>query len=731
MIPGDLVRPAGILFGILVLLRLIAAQFPEERLWGLSFGAYIPLWTQVALALLGLLFCTPALYRLFRWKADLLAKWKPLPMALLFAAVGASLFWLLRMETYFLGDGAVYLAEHFRYVRGLPVSEDVLFSLGSAPLSAWLLAKGALLLTNPDAVGTLSGQPQLVFWLSGALLGAIFVSGVLLLVARVTKDGASRLGLTSLLLATPGTLFFFGYVEYYTLPFVLLGIYLLATMAVHDKRLAPLWLVVLFIAMCAAHIMLIVLLPGLLVSLISARGGEQAERHLTLRNVLLFTGGVLALGGLYYFVSGIATEGSRAILSLSSFGEGKTLQNYTLLSSEHLMDIVNMLLLVAAPAALLLVFIPWKGRMWAPVELVALLHMTFLLFLLLFGYTSFGMARDWDVNAGFGLAAAMFAFVMLQRCDANRRSYLLYLAAGASIVALLPWIAVNVGTETSVERFRNVMTLDDENIPGDYALNGYEHLRKHYQRVGEQEQLAWAVRKKVAMVGYPLDFRKLMLAIRQGVPPVKQQEYADWLFAEITGKLRTMKREGRDSLYEGTQNEYLELYAEFLLQLPQYPGLTEVSAAYARERLADLRAVTGPHPLAAMVEEHLRWEAGGDSPNTEIISAGAEAIRGSTLLCIFSARALLAAREFDRAERVLLRSLDIDDKFTLPYFMLGEMFATREPPDIDRAIHNLQLFLASVGDDHSMDAVLARRLDDRARHLLAELETLRFQTMIQ
>lgn len=729
-IPKDLARPAGLLFGILVLLRLLAAQFPEARLWGISFGAYLPIWVQVVVAALGLLLCSPLLYRLYSLKADLVQRWNPIPLSVLAAAGGAVLFWTLSMETSFLGDGAVYLAEHFRYVRGLPVSEDVLYSLGSAPLSAWLLAQGALLLTNPDAVGTLSEQPQLVFWLSGALYGALFIAAVLLIGARIEKSGSSRLGLYALLLATPGSLFFFGYVEYYSLPFVLLGLYLLTTLAVHRGHIKAPWLVVIFIIMCAAHFMMVVLLPGMIVTLLAVRGGTRLQAHLTLRNVLLFTGGVLSLGGIFYFASGIATEGSRSILSLSPFGEGKTTQSYTLLSSWHLIDVVNMLLLVAGPAALTLFFIPWKDRKWNAAELVALLHVIFPAFLLFFGYTSFGMARDWDVNAGFGLAMGMFAFTMLQRSETPRRSYLLYLIAGASIVALLPWIAVNVSTASSVERYRHLMALDEEHIPGDYALNGYEHLRKHYQRTGGEEQLAWTVRKKVAMVGYPMDFRKLMLAIKQGVPPAGQRAYADWLFEELNRKLVTMQRSGRDSLYEGTRTDYIELYAEFLVQLPQYEGFTATAGDYSRKRIADLRSVVGPHPLAELAEEHLRWEAEGDQPNAQIFSAGADAVRNSTLLCIYSARALAAANGSDAAKRVLQKSLSIDAQYSLPYFMLGELMATREPVDIDGAISNLQAFLASLDGDHSVDPALARRLNDRARQLLGALEARRLQLYV-
>lgn len=180
--PRELAVAAGTVFAVLALLRLAAAQFPDARIWGLNASAWLPTWAQLLFAALGVLAATPPFLRI---AGSVMRVPGVLPIrgaALLFAVLAGGAFWIFRMETYFLGDGAVYLSEHFRLLRGLPVSESVLYSTGSAPLTGWLLAQGARLFFSEGS--TLAGNPQFVFWIAGAAAGAAFAALALLLSAR-------------------------------------------------------------------------------------------------------------------------------------------------------------------------------------------------------------------------------------------------------------------------------------------------------------------------------------------------------------------------------------------------------------------------------------------------------------------------------------------------------------------------------------------------------------------
>ncbi|MCB2203852.1 hypothetical protein KQI65_03820 [bacterium] len=723
---ATLLRSAGGAYALLVLLRVVAARFPEARLWGLSFPGYLPEWAELLTAALGLALASPLLFGLFQWKARLLQRGNAVLFSLLGAAAAAVLFWLLRMDTFFLGDGASYLAEHFRWVRGASISEDVLFSAGSAPLTARILATGATMFFDAAHPTTLTSQPQFIFQLLGVLSGAVFVFLVMLTALRRDEDASLRLARIALLIGTPATLFFFGYVEYYTMYFTALTAFFISSIAVAERRLSPVWMLAAFVLSSALHLMTLVTLPGLLLALAS-RGDEKLRTLVNTRVLLAGAAAALVAGGIYYFASGVATEGSRVILALAPFGEEGAIQHYTLLSGAHLGDVINMLLLSAAPALLLLPFLRNNEALDEP-QVVALAHVIFTGFLLLFGYTCFGMARDWDVNAGFGVATALLAITLLARQkDPTRRSYLAYLASGAAVVTLLPWIAVNVDTTMSEQRFRDIMALDDQNVTGDFALNGYEHLRKQYQREGQLEEETWAMLKKVEMVGYPRDFRKLLRGITLNLPAKQQRSYMDAVFDELQGKLLRMKEEGTDSLYAGSRSEFVEVAVEALLQIPQLTGLRDVQDSYFEQHWQRFNALLPGDPLLRMVKDDYRYERGEELTDAVPFLEALPEIRSSSLIASRAGRALITTGHPREAQMILERAMEIDSSFTLPHFLLGYIAATAKPPRPAEAIAHLQRFIDTPEGHQLGNEAAQQKLIGQARQLIGNMTLLQFE----
>ncbi|MFA6233431.1 MAG: hypothetical protein WC824_04480 [Bacteroidota bacterium] len=716
----DLARGAGALFAGLAVLRLAAAQFPTARVWGLNASAWLPVWMQVAIALLGLLAATPLLYGVFQFKGRIVEKLPVGIFSLVLALIAGAVFWTFRMETYFLGDGAAYLAEHFRYVRGLSISEDVLFSTGSAPLTAWPLAQGAKLLWS--AGGSLAENPQSVFWIGGAFAGVVYVLFIALFAKRFSERGTERAAFIVILLFTPASLFFFGYVEYYT--FALVGI--LATvflsMEAARGRVAPFWPVFALLLAAAFHLMSLVLLPGVLLALASRQ--ERYRSLLTLRNVLLLAIAALAAGGVYYFASGVAFRGSRILLALQPFGEEGAVQQYTLLSSAHLADILNMLLLTGAPLLAVLPFLRIKG--WDAPELVGLTHLLFSLFLMLFGYTCFGMARDWDVNAFFGVVLGGFVLTLLRREEFPRRNYLLYLAALGSITAVLPWMLVNLDSTRSEKRFRDIMTLDDRNVTGDFALNGYEHLRKYYQSTGDRANVAWAIQKKIEMVGYPEDFRKYALAVIEGMPAAERPSRYAWIFGQLRERLRRMQDSGADVLYEGSREEFRELAVELLIQLGQLPQSGgEVDALFRSESAAFVQSL-GADPLLDMAEVQYGWDRSGQFPGGDAFLRASVEIEKSATLAFYIGRGLLTAQEFVPAAAALERALSLDSSFTLPAYYLAETEIRMDPPRTARALEHYALFLSTPDRHRIANPAAQQQLMNDARAKTAALEQTQF-----
>lgn len=406
------------------------------------------------------------------------------------------------------------------------------------------------------------------------------------------------------------------------------------------------------------------------------------------------------------------------VLALQPFGNEGAVQSYTLLSTAHLIDVLNMITLAAAPALLLLPFMRRPGNALRSQDVVALSHVIFTGYLLFFGYTCFGMARDWDVNVGFGVAAALFSITMLTRLEeGDARSYLAYLGSGAVIIAVLPWLAVNLDEGMSERRFRDVMALDDRNITGDFALNGYEHLRKHYQRIGDGGMETWAMRKKVEMVGYPSDIRRLLRGITLNVPPNSQREYMDAVFEALRTKFNTMSERGTDSLYAGTKNEFVEVSVEALLHLPKIRGLHRELDGYFDLQWKSLAELVPGHPLLVMVRDDYRYERGGELHDPAPFLNALPFIQGSSFIASRVGRALIMTNHRAEAEQVLLKAMEIDTAFTLPHFLLGYIAATDTPPRPEVAISHLTTFISTPEGHQLGDEAASNKLIGQARNL--------------
>ncbi|MCZ7556705.1 MAG: tetratricopeptide repeat protein [Bacteroidia bacterium] len=712
---------SGTVFVLLVLLRIFAAYQPDARLWGISYLAYLPDWAMYTVSAFGVLLALGIAYPMFRLKAAWMEKWSGRTVVLVATLGCAALFWGFRMDTYFLGDGAVYLAEHFRLVRGMDVSDTVLYSLLSAPLTGYLLAGLSTLLWSASEGSGLLGNPQAAWWLSGAVAGAVYVFVVFSGMRRFSNDGAVRVAGLAVLLLAPGALFFFGYVEYYTLLLTAGTAYFFSTdRAVRGE--VPVWIPAVLLGFCVAfHFMSLLLLPGFLL-LLHARGLKEDDGSATMRMLRIGTAAALLLGGLWYFASGTAFEGSRVILSLSPFGEEGAMQHYTLLHPAHLLDVVNILLLVGGPLLMVLPFL-WTRKIGTEAA-IALAHVLFLGFLLFFGYTGFGMARDWDVNALFGVALGMYVLTLLRsQSDAARRSWLSYVLAGAMLAGTLPWLAVNITTEASVARFRDVIALDDELIPGDFALNGYEHLRKYYQSVGNSVGVAWAIQKKTEMVGYPDDFRKYVLAAVTTMRGAERELAFTSALGGILERLRRMKDGGVEKLYEGSMRSFEEVYTETLMQA-EYLGLAgALQPSLARTYLDSLRALETAG-VGVVLAEGLMREARGIPPESIAqFASAAAAIESSGTLAAYAGRVLLANGRYEEAVVVLRRAIEFDNQFTLPSLYLAQALLRLDTPDPAAAAEQLRRFLASPEGHRVGDPAAQRQLIDTAERMLLQLQT--------
>lgn len=756
--------------------------------WGFGHVAFLPGWAQWGWTLLAVALVLPLVYRpAQRLAATLFADASSRTLPATFAIAGAVLFWVLAMETYFLGDGAVYLAEHFRYVRGLDYSSSVLYSKGSAPLTGWLLAQVAAAAHALSGGEGVVGHPMFAFRLTGLIAGVIFILVAWCGAHRLWPDldaqraqaagvsvsrATERLATFVLLVTTAASLYFFGYVEYYTFVFVALAAHMIALDRAARGDIGFMGPILLLLLAIAFHFLAVLALPALVATMLARSRTQSLARLGSASSVLAALGVVLVGAGIWYFASGTAAEGSRTVLSLDPYGSEGRWQLYTLLSVRHVLDIILYVILLMLPPLYAIGWIsrPKKSgyawhRAWAgdAAMRAATLNLLFFLMLAVFGNTAFGLARDWDIVAVLGVATVLYAVTVLRArqqwavesavaptappaadTDAEpeemppgetdegpapvvtrrRTTYALVVAAGFSFGAFIPWVYVNVDADASVARYRSILTDTDSLIMGDYALNGYEHLRKYYQSTGDGAGEAWAIRKKIECVGYPMDFRKYMLAVVTHVPAGTRRAEFEWMLDDIARRLELMNAGRTDSLYAGTRSAFIELAAEVLLQVHALPPAEGVTATWLDGRLDRLAALgassraaasiasasapaaasapgttTSPSSAAsipaavAIARAQIAWDRTGAIADAAPFLRAPE-IATSSLLAFHAGRALLAIKLREQSRAALERAVALDPDFTLPLVFLAAAEYEISTANAPRAVAHLEAFLA-------------------------------------
>jgi tetratricopeptide (TPR) repeat protein len=582
--PEPLVSPKQrftllIVAALVLALRFIAFAIETPRLWGFDFFRHLDLTSLLVYSVAALVAALPQTHRLIEtWVGKKQRQWAALAWGgVLFLFVTVMLF---PMQTFYYGDGGPLISEIYKIGAQEHYSSEMVMNLHSAPLAGLLIHLLSTLIPSVmHALGLSLPETPMFPFLGLSVLAAMALGTAL----HLEKETRLRLPILLLLLGTGGALLFFRYAEMYLPVFVAVSAYLLAASAVlRGER--PLWLALLLYAVAvAAHYMALALLPSLLFLL--SRDSALVKRLTgSGRALALSFAAMLGVAFALYFALGFHHSDSRAIMPLLPVETPAGTLNYTLLSSYHLIDLLNLLLLLAVfPLALLL-----TGRMGAEkrtgmqkkssdgrdaetagtgsaatgdgigdalrFQLIA--GYSFLLFLF-FANTSLGLARDWDVAAPLGAMLVMIYVeyrrgrnVITHRSgskDAGSKevtrqeipAHAGLLQAGlVSVLLVVPWIAVNVNVESSTARFAEIMALDDGHMYGDYALSGYEALRKQAVHAGDFEREGEILRRMIEIVGYTEQYRMLVAnaVYYADKNPSRYFSLNDWMLERLAAK---------------------------------------------------------------------------------------------------------------------------------------------------------------------------------------------------
>lgn len=312
------------------------------------------------------------------------------------------------------------------------------------------------------------------------------------------------------LLGCAGTLFFFGYVEYYTFVYVGIGFYCYTALAYYEGRVSIYVPIAAFLLSVGFHFLAAVLLPSLLYLVLSH--WSTAVRQLTFRRMLVFIG----ISAIVLFVVYLLIEPLPGVRSLfiPLLRDGE--QTYSLLSAYRLVDLVNEQLLLSQVGVVFLgvaMTVFRKKIEWNKPQCIFLSFATAYMFMLnLSGQTLFGMGIDWDIFAVVGLICTLLGIYLivpvLQKSEWGWN--VAGMVVGSVLVSTVPRIMVNVPSDVAVERFKNLIALDATHLKWGNMEYRYETLRKYYQERKQEAEEFETIQTLIAYThGDPREYERL------------------------------------------------------------------------------------------------------------------------------------------------------------------------------------------------------------------------------
>jgi hypothetical protein len=496
----------------------VASFFPATRLWGVNHLAFVP--PAVRAAALGLLLLTfvPAvarpLYRGSLRSFERLASVRAstawiLAASVAIASVGG--FWALRSSTLLLGDGQLLVRSFEAAEEG---HEGVIMRSPKAIVTEERIAPGTTLLyyaatkvsTDKFKKTPLPGMKML-----NCILGGLFMLMLVRIAAGRFAGAEARLWLVVLTLFACSIELFFGYIENYTTPLLLLSIYVvLAFRALHNRGATWLPVVPLLLAVYA-HVQCVLFVPSFVYLVLWKRA--RARRAQTLRYWMPCFSAACVLG--------VVLAGGHPGIRKFYVPLGWSNKSYALLSPNHLIDIANELLMLL-PILPVVAALAWTGRRavraaertrsrdpralkdpaaWFthPCEwqLATTILLPCALYVLAF-HPEIGMARDWDL---FTMATTAIVPMVLLVLSRYGRATAVTVEAAArfavpslAIVAVtgVAWVSINHSVERTIDRFERILTYDRT-----HASYAWENLAMLRHDQGQLEEAIATMRTAV------------------------------------------------------------------------------------------------------------------------------------------------------------------------------------------------------------------------------------------
>ena len=458
-----------------------ASLAPDARLWGFNWFRYYPWYFGAVVFVLAALLPLLLLRILRPEGGESRASSK---LYLVFGGLTtvsfttAMVIW--RGRTQFLGDGHQVLTK-------LTDSPSVIKPWDN---TVWHVQRAVYDLMGGGGESTALSALQFISYACGFLLIVAVIWGA----TKLFGSLVDRIVFVAVLITGGYMMLFFGYVENYP-PFVLflIAFGVLGLMAARSL-ISRWWMLIPAVVLCVLHPFGSLIIPALLYLLLRGTSIGNKVKAAGPRGWLLGAL-VLAAAGLgiaaylwhtsYFFRFSLVTP----------VADQFTVEGYTLFSLPHLVDLVNLMIMLLPGIAVVPVVIavlPGK-RFQARPEYVFLILLTGCCAAAVCVFNPrLGMPRDWDLFSFVGVPFALLAaYPMLrdrQVIPASR--FVLALVAVLGLVLLVPRVASQIEPDRSIKVFDHFASLDRVK-----SRNGEYLVQRYLADVGRADEVDLRVRK--------------------------------------------------------------------------------------------------------------------------------------------------------------------------------------------------------------------------------------------
>ncbi len=459
----------------------VASFFPENRIWGFNNYAYLPDLWKYSLFLFFLI--VPVLITFFlnrglstELKKELSDRYFYIISGLITAVFGI-LFYFFRATTHFLGDGYTVLSNLSSENPILKFRE-----IGESLTHLWV----------KDIIGTGEIAALLSFQIISIIAGILFILSTIYFSHTYFNNSIKRLLFSVGILSCGYMLLFFGYVEYYSLFVVSVLLYTYTGLLITSNKFNKYLIIpVLFISIFF-HVIGTTLIPSAIYLLLRNTKFEYKIKHLSVRLKIILSSLILFFLIVLYNYVGYKYLFFR-FATLQLFADNFTVEGYTLFSTNHIMDFINIFffLIPALPLMIFLLFKKISIRSFKKNEYRFLLLLSVSTILAVFIFDpKLGMPRDWDLFSFSGVPfMIIFLVLYLQELRPSLSRTIIILSISLNLFLFIPKVYCQRNSSAAIEQIEIFFSLDKtKSRPGYNILTNYYNDQNNFKKAQETQK---------------------------------------------------------------------------------------------------------------------------------------------------------------------------------------------------------------------------------------------------